>query len=269
MARPLYMGPLAPGVAMSPLRPTSARNFPRADAAGAYRQSGVLTPQQLFGASLKRCFDFRSATMTGATWTDQTGNADATQGVGANQPSAGATIGGRATLSGDGVDDTMVAGAVPWTTTSGWTVYVVGRTGTLAAGTADSGDCVWSESGGYAMAGLTTTCDAARFDSAYRNTSPTRALANATVFCRRTSEDGGTSGTLRDRISGFAESTVAYSAALGSAAGNLNLFKNYTAGTEAQVELAAVYVVNRVATPAENAAVDAWILATFGVSGIS
>lgn len=231
--------------------------------------AAVLDPQSLFGTSLKRCFDFRSASMTGALWTDQTGNANATQGTGGLQPSAGTAINGRATLSGDGVDDTMVAGAVPWTTTSGWTVYVVGRTGTLAAGTADSGDCVWSESGGYAMAGLTTTCDAARFDSAYRNTSPTRALANATVFCRRTSEDGGTSGTLRDRISGFAESTVVYSAALGSTAGNLLLFKNYGAATEAQVELAAVYVVNRVATSAENAAMNAWISSVFGVSGIT
>lgn len=226
-------------------------------------------PLGIFGASLKRCFDFRSASMTGALWTDQTGNANATQGTGGFQPSAGTAINGRATLSGDGVDDTMVAGAVPWTTTSGWTVYVVGRTGTLTAGTASSGDCVWSESGGYAMAGLTTASDAARFDSAYRTTTPSRALANATVFCRRTSEDGGTSGTLRDRISGFAESTVAYSAALGSAAGNFNIWKNYTAATEVQCELAAVYVVNRVATSAENAAMDAWISSVFGVSGIS
>ena len=223
-------------------------------------------PVVIFGANLTGSFDFRSASMTGASWTDLASVADLAGGGGAADPTAGTDINGRATLLFDGSDNYMQGGTLAnRLTTAGGGVWIVGRSLTLVAGSGNPNAeaSTWSITSGWAGATLvkTTGPQAYAYTSEYKDTPSVATFADNTVFAQRWSHDGA---TLAHKITGQAESTIGCGTIGGG--GNFRVGLNWQGTVYPNMEVAAIYTCNVAPSAGQISDMDAWITYYWGVT---
>ncbi len=204
--------------------------------------------------------DDRSATMTGTTWVNKSGLANLAQGVAGNRPVAGTAINGRPTLAFDGTDDRMDGGQLSAYLSAGaGAIWVVGRTGTIAASVSAPGDECWfnDATGNFIFAPCTTNGVGAGFwDTAYRYATP-MAYVSSTVYAVRVYWNGT---TLFAKASGLTERSVAFTT-IGTMTGTFRLV-----GAGLQCEIAAAYAMPTAPSASHLAFMDAWTLARWGVA---
>ncbi len=223
-----------------------------------------VTLASILGAGLTLLVDERP-TMTGTTWTDQTGTGNhLVQSNATFKPTAGATINAQPTLLFDGSNDIMsTAGAISGVLdATGCTIFGVIRPKTVPVG-ADyrTDDQVFGCSTGHI--GL-TLADVARFwifDSAYRFTAPIAWVAD-TVYAFRAKKDGV---DLSLKVTGIAAVTGTAAGNIGNMTGIFDLAQTMSSGY-GHVEVATMFTVNRATTAGEDAAVAAFLLAKYGVA---
>jgi len=229
----------------------------------------VRDPASILGVNATGIWDDRSATFTGATWTNQAGGTHFTQGTGANQPPSGTAINGRPTIQPDGVADFMDAGAISGLlSASAFCVWAVVRPlGTLSAGppTVTSAPLFVTDNAGYIALTCATDPRGICFDTAYRTTTATGTMVSGTVYQVRLRLDSGTL-YYRLRNSGGvvgSEGSIACGN-VGVMTGLLRLGRSYLSNYQ-QADIAAIYTANVAPNAGNLSAMDLWTFRRWGV----
>ena len=241
---------------------------------GAYQPAleGAPDPSAIFGANATGIWDDRSASFTGATWTNQAGGTDFTQVTVAHQPPAGTAINGRPTIQPDGVSDFMDAGTIASLLGASSTAYgiwaVVRPIGALVAGPPASTSDRFFITDTNGFMGLSAHSDPrglhySAVPTLFRTSTP-GTMNTGEVYQVRLYLSGG---TLRYRLATaggvVGEGSVGSVPAMG-AAGNLRLGRSYLAVYQ-QCDVAAVYTANVAPSAGQLAAIDAWTRSRWGV----
>lgn len=230
-------------------------------------------PYEIFGAdALTGWWDHLSDGQTGASWANRV-SSSATALTQANptfQPAAGTPINGRSTLQSDGVDDFMDDAAISvLLTATAYGIWTIARPlGTLLAQTpinADT-DLFVTDVGGYIAQGMATDPRGVSFSVLYERTSSPGTMVSGTVYQVRSRVEAGTLYfRLRDATGTLGEGTAAVGA-IGAMGGGLRLARTYTVNNFfTQVDFGAVITTKRAPTADEQAAMDTWIFALWGV----
>lgn len=232
---------------------------------------GVAAPGAILAANLTGLWDDASATMTGATWTNQTGGTNFTQGTGANQPIAGTAINGRPTLQTDGSNDRMDAAAISvLLTSSAFCVWGVARPlGALiagpAVGTATRVFITDGGTGGYMAAGVATDPRGVSFDSGYDITTTPGAMLTNTVYQWRLRLSGGTLYYRLRNTGGVVGEGSVTAGNLGAMTGLLRFGTDYLGANAQSMDVAAIVTANIAPSAQQLTDMDAWTFSKWGV----
>lgn len=223
------------------------------------------TPATIMSTAAKGIWDDRSATMTGATWTDQAAINNLT-GAGGAQPGAGTAINGHATLSFDGVDDFMTGTGNIGTrmTNNAYGIWWVLRTGNavVTESTPMTDRALVADSFQEFAIGVTTTPRHTVLDTTNKSTANGSTYANSTVYAGRAYHDGS---NLHHKVTGTTDQTVA-AGTIDAMTGVFRVGINSSGATFTKMDLAALYVMNATPSAQQILDMDGWEFCLAGVA---